>query len=394
MKAPLKVLFLARWYPDRYDPMIGLFVKRHAETAAIFADVAVLYLRAVPEKPKGFLIDQKVENQVTRTIVYYGTQCSFPYPMVKVRAAFLFVIAFFRGYRFVLETWGNPALIHVNVLTRIGLLALYLKIFKKINYVITEHWSRYLPQTGTYKGLFRKIATKLIVSNASAVSTVSINLAKAMQLHGLKSSNYLILPNVVDTELYTLPEQTNNNPLIRIIHVSCFEDKSKNISGILRMLSSLSQLRSDFECIMVGEGIDLQKMKKLAAELNLNPKILQFAGLLENEKLVEMYQSADFMLMFSNYENMPVVISESFSCGIPVVATAVGGIPEYVNAENGLLVKAGDEEALLKSVMYMLDNYRKYNRTAIRNSAIKEFSKNSVMLRLKELYSHATNRIE
>ena len=37
------IIFLARWYPHRYDPMFGLFVQRHAEAAALFNDITVIY---------------------------------------------------------------------------------------------------------------------------------------------------------------------------------------------------------------------------------------------------------------------------------------------------------------------------------------------------------------
>lgn len=386
LKTVQKVLFLARWFPDRYDPMTGLFIKRHAEVAAGFADVAVLYLRAAPEKERSFCIDQVVENDVNTVIVYYGTKSESPIFPAKLLASFLFVVAFIKGYRFLLETWGRPAIIHVNVLTRLGIFALWLRIFSGIRYVITEHWSRYLPITGTYTGFFRKFFTKIIVVNAEAVSTVSQNLAKAMQSHGLNNKSYMVLPNVVDTDSYLPNPQRQKNKKIRFVHISCFEDRSKNISGLLNVISKLSALRNDFECLMVGEGLDLDRMTVLAAELGLTENQVVFTGLLENEKLIEAYQNSCFMVMFSNYENMPVVISESFSCGLPVVATSVGGIPEYVNETNGRLVAAADEAALLNAIVYMLDHYTEFNNERIRQNAVSSFGKQAVAEKLQELY--------
>ena len=385
---PPKILFLARWYPDRYDPMMGLFIKRHAEVVAGFTDVAVLYLRAAPDKPFGYLIDQKVENKVVTTIVYYGTNRARHPFLAKMMVGFMFVIAFSKGYRFILETWYKPEIIHVNVLTRLGLFALWLRWFQGIKYVITEHWSRYLAITGTYKGLFRKRFTKMVVRHAEAVSTVSENLAKAMQSHGLHNKHYMVLPNVVDADEYTLKSTTSLGGKKRFIHISCFEDRSKNISGLLRAISKLVKLRNDFECIMVGEGIDLEKMKSLAKELGLDNSRVRFTGLLENQNLVDVYQSAEFMVMFSNFENMPVVISESFSCGLPVVATAVGGIQEYINPGNGRLVAAGDETALLDAIYYMLDHSSDFDRNQIRQNAIEIFSKQAVAKKLQEFYSY------
>ena len=387
LKTASKILFLARWYPDRYDPMTGLFIKRHAEVAAGCADVAVLYLRSAPDKPFGFLIEQKIENGVLTNEVYFGTKNCLPLFIAKVVSGFMFLAAFVKGYRFILETWGRPDIIHVNVLTRLGVFALWLRWFRGIKFVVTEHWSRYLPVTGTYKGVFRKLITKLVVRQASAISTVSENLAKAMRSHGLFNTHYMVLPNVVDTEVYVpLPSKMHNEKK-RFIHISCFEDRSKNISGLLRTISKLALLRNDFECIMVGEGIDLEKMKDLAADLGLNDTLVRFTGLLENENLVDAYQNADFMVMFSNYENMPVVISESLSCGIPVLATSVGGIPEYINRDNGRLVAAGDETALLEALSFMLDHYDTFDKKAIRQNSIRYFSKPAVAEKLQELYS-------
>jgi glycosyltransferase involved in cell wall biosynthesis len=139
---------------------------------------------------------------------------------------------------------------------------------------------------------------------------------------------------------------------------------------------------------MVGEGIDLEKMKSLAAELGLESTRVMFTGLLENQELVDAYQSAEFMVMFSNFENMPVVISESLSCGLPVVATAVGGIPEYINPGNGRLVAAGDEAALLDAINFMLDHNSDFDRNQIRQKAVEIFSKQAVADKLKEFYNY------
>lgn len=368
--------------------MMGLFIKRHAEVATEFADVAVLYLRAAPEKSFGFEVDQKVEKNVNTTVVYYGTKKNLPRFVAKGIAGLLFVLAFIKGYKFLQKAWGKPDIIHVNVLTRLGFFALWLSKFYGIKYVITEHWSRYLPITGTYKGLLRKVISKIIVRNAAAVSTVSRNLATAMQSHGLVNENYLVLPNVVDTNAYIPPLIPSNRLKKRFMHISCFEDKSKNISGLLRTICKLSKLRNDFECIMVGEGVDLEKIKSLAIQLGADESLVRFTGLLENEILVKAYQSSDFMVMFSNYENMPVVISESLACGLPVVATCVGGIPEYINKENGKLVAACNEDALLEAINFMLDHSSDFDKQRVRQNAVAIFGVQAVATQLQKLYSY------
>ena len=392
MKTSPSILFLARWYPDRYDPMPGLFIKRHAEVVAEFAQVAVLYLRAAPENKPGIEISKSVENGVYTVKVYYGTKTILPSILSKPLAGLLFTIAFLKGYAFLQKDWHKPDIVHVNVLTRLGVFALWLKLVYGINYVITEHWSRYLPITGTYRGIVRKFLTRIVVRHASAVSTVSRNLAQAMQQHGLQNKHYMLLPNVVDTVEYSPSAERIDTGLKKFIHISCFEDRSKNISGLLRTLARLRDLRSDFKCSLVGEGMDLERMKLLANELNLSPSRVKFTGLLENQDVVSAYRDASFMVMFSNYENMPVVISEALACGLPVVATAVGGIPEFVNTDNGRLVAARDEDALLEAICFMLDHCHEFDKEKIRQDAVHIFGKPALALKLKELYSFANSR--
>ncbi len=90
------------------------------------------------------------------------------------------------------------------------------------------------------------------------------------------------------------------------------------------MIALLYQKRQDFELVLVGDGIDFEMIKSYAHELKLEDKVVTFTGVLTGKALVEEYQKSNFSVLFSNYENIPVVISESFACGKPFVSTNVG----------------------------------------------------------------------
>jgi glycosyltransferase involved in cell wall biosynthesis len=280
----------------------------------------------------------------------------------------------------------KPDIIHVHVLTRLGIIALLYKLITGIPYLITEHWSRYLPTVGTYRGFWRKLATRIVVKNAGAITTVTKNLSDAMQSHRLNNKNYQVIQNVVDTELFHPAELSIQGIKKRFIHISCFEDRSKNISGLLRSLALLHITRNDFECQMIGEGMDLERMKKLADELGIHQKIVFFSGLLEGETLALAMREASFLVLFSNYENMPVVINEAFASGIPVVATRVGGIAEHVDETKGILVEAGDEKGMAKSLSQMLDTCEAYDKSLIRNYALEHFSKKAIAEQFISIY--------
>jgi glycosyltransferase involved in cell wall biosynthesis len=384
----INVLYLSRWYPNKYDPMPGLFIQRHAEAAGLYCNVAVVYVHALDDKnKKKYEIVSRVINGIPTVEVYYRN-CHSGVPLLsRLVKIWRFYWANILGIRRVKRFQDNFDLIHVHILSRLGLIALYYKCFKNTNYIISEHWSRYLKATAGFNGLLRILLTKLIVKNAAAVTTVTENLAKAMKSYKLKNDNYIVLANVLSPDFVNIKkdnisEKTKKN----IVHVSCFEDKSKNINGILRVVKKLADVRDDFHIEMVGDGMDFERMKNYAKSLGIPSKNLSFSGLLEGKELVAEMAKAALLLIFSNYENFPVVINESFSLGVPVITTRVGGIPEYVNEENGILLNAGDEEELFKKLNMFLENKYSFDTEKIKEKAIFDFSMENVGKKLLEIY--------
>ena len=138
---------------------------------------------------------------------------------------------------------------------------------------------------------------------------------------------------------------------------------------------------------MVGEGIHLNDLVIYAKVLNIEGKFVFFHGLKENDELAKMMADAAFQVMFSRFENLPVVILESFACGVPVLSTDVGGISEHMNDYLGLLIKSEDEDILLEKISFMLDNYNKFDKMKIRDYAMKHFSKEVIGERLAGVYN-------
>lgn len=380
----LHILFLPRWYPNRYDPMPGLFIRRHAEAASKHVHISVVYVHPCSEKIDGYQTVQTFEPQLHTVQVYY-TQSD-----VKPLNLWKFFIANYKGLRLIRQRSGLPDLIHVHVLTRLAIIALWMKFYYGIPYIVTEHWSRYIKVRDEFGGFWRKLFTRWVVEKAAMVTTVTHNLAAAMQSHGLRNNDYRILPNVVDTNKFCITDKKPDS-VKRLIHVSCFEDRSKNISGLLRALKKLSDFRQDFECIMIGDGMDFDAMRSLSKALDLDG-IVHFTGLLEGQKLAQMLSSGHFLVLFSNYENLPVVIPEALACGLPVVASKVGGIAEVIGEENGILVEPGNETELTASMNTMLNQHMKYNPDKLRRTVVEKNSPEQVGKLLFSWYSELLTR--
>ena len=346
---------MARWYPHKYDPMFGLFVQRHAEAAALFNEVTVVYVHPDEHASKQYDIEHTQEHGVDTIRIYYKK-------VGRLRSAWRYYRACLKG----LQLAGKADLIHVHVLTRMGLVAYRQKLLHGTPYMITEHWSRYLPGND-YSGWLRKRLTQLVVKNASMVTTVSEILAKAMQSHGLRHPHYEILPNVVDTHLFKPIPHHNEMP--KIVHVSCFEDKSKNISGLLGALQIMKDRGDAYQAVLIGEGMDLEAMQRRANDLGLNDCV-RFTGLLQGQDLVEELATGDFFVLPSHYETGGIVLLEAMACGLPVLATKVGALPEIVNESNGILVQPDDTEALAEAMERLCHTYNNYKPEELRNQVV------------------------
>ena len=373
----MKVVFLARWYPHKYDPMFGLFVQRHAEAAALHHDISVIYVHPDENAKNHYDIERSKENGVDAIRIYYKKQG-------RICSAWRYFRACVKG----LKMAGKTDLIHVHVLTRMGFIAHWQKYLNGTPYIITEHWSRYLPGN-EFNGILRKWWTKRIVRRAAMVTTASQVLAEAMQSHGLKNRHYELLPNVVDTNLFKPIPHHNETP--KIVHVSCFEDKSKNISGLLEALKMMKNKGVAYQAVLIGEGMDLEVMKQKAIRMDLTDRV-HFTGLLQGQDLVNELATGDFFVLPSHYETGGIVLLEAMACGLPVVATNVGALPEIVNEQNGILVPAGDVKVLAEAMEQCCHSYNNYKAEALRSRVVERYSKEKVGALLNDWYQQVASR--
>ena len=101
-------------------------------------------------------------------------------------------------------------------------------------------------------------------------------------------------------------------------------------------------------------------------------------------------QQSSALLMFSRYENQPCVILEALCCGLPVIATKVGGIPEIINESNGILVEPGNEIQLLNACLMLMKNNDRFNGMAISQQSRELFSYGAVGKQFADLYKKYT----
>ena len=115
---------------------------------------------------------------------------------------------------------------------------------------------------------------------------------------------------------------------------------------------------------VAGDGPDRLALERRARELGLDGRA-RFLGSVPRESVLRLFRAADASVLSSSWENFPHTVVEALAVGTPVIATAVGGVPEVVrDGENGLLVPPGDPEALAAAIRRFFGDHELRRRLA------------------------------
>jgi glycosyltransferase involved in cell wall biosynthesis len=370
----LHILFLSGWYPSKEFPTNGDFIQRHAEALSTKHQMSVVHI--VSTKNNSILgIDKKKTNSLNTYLGYVK------YTDNQFLKFFRFIKMFYK----IKKEIGSYDLIHLNILYPFGIIALIQKVLKSKPYIISEHWTGYhKPQIDTISSI-EKHLSKIIAKKATFLCPVSNHLAISMRSFGL-NGKYKSIPNVVDTSLF-IPKESKHNHF-NIIHISSLKDDHKNITGMLNAAKLLEVTIPNFTWTFIGgNGKEYQKTIQ---ELDFSSAKIEFIDHLEHPKMISYLQQANLFVLFSNYENLPCVILESFSCGVPVISTNVGGIEEYFPQEFGMFVPKNDAKVLAEKICYIYQNPIK-KQEEMHRYARRHFSKEYIANQYSNIYYKTLN---
>ena len=376
-----KILWLCSWYPSKMDPFNGDFIQRHARAAALFNDIHVIHVTYdYPNDVENSGQELNSIGQLSEQIVYFKKKKSLK---AKLTNQLRWLANYKKAIRNYIIKNGKPDLVHLHVPMKAGVLALWMKKSYKISYIVTEHWGIYnhiVEDKYASKSVAFKKYTKKIFERASKFISVSDYLAKGVNRQICKK-DYVVIPNAVDTDLFYYKEKEAS--AFRFIHVSNMVPL-KNAEGILRSFKNFIQQNINAELIMVGD-IGPQ-IRDYAQTLSFPAGAIKFLGEIPYTQVAAEMQKADCLLLFSNIENSPCVIGEALCCGLPVITTNVGGIPELTSESNSLLIESKDEDALTQAMHEMVGGINNYNRKKIAENAISKFSYSVIGKQINTVY--------
>ena len=216
--------------------------------------------------------------------------------------------------------------------------------------VHTVHNVAHEEAEGRLQKIINTVYFRLGWSVPAALSPVVLD--TVVSFYGLKEEQVPMIYNGIDLGKCCPKEDYSIAEPACLLHIGRFNEQ-KNHAGILKAFSLVVNRYPNCCLQLIGDGDLQEKMKDYAQELGIRDKV-SFLGSQSN--VYPFLQQADIFLMPSRFEGMPMTIIEAMGTGLPVVASAVGGVPDMIdNRESGILVPC-EPEAVADAVCQLLEN--------------------------------------
>ena len=267
-----------------------------------------------------------------------------------------------RAYRFLRDKFHRYDIVHDNQSLSYGLWAMK----KSVPTIATIHHPITVDRDIAIKAspaLWKKMKYMRWYSFVGMQKRVSRNLSRIITVSEcakndisrefkIPAERFRIVPNGINTDLfYPIPEMEREKD--RIIVTNSADTPLKGLSYLLRAVDQISRNRT-VKLTVVGSPKKKGSIKKLISELDMG-KLVTFTGRIDNGEFVRQYAKATVAVVPSMYEGFGLPAGEAMACGLPVISTTGGALPEVVG-DAGILVPPGDPNALAKAIRGLLDN--------------------------------------
>ena len=309
------------------------------------------------------VLTSKVKGQIEhpakgiRVFPYSGLKLAegfgVPYPILTVKA-----------YKQFAQVIRNCDLVHAHghVYMSSYLAGKLAKKYKK-PFIVTQHntWIDYKSWLNTMENMNDQTIGKSVLKHADRILTVSKETMKYVLRLGADKAKTSVMYNGVDTNCFYSTKKGESReklglPKNRKIIFSARRLVYKNgLDTLIESAALVARDNPDILFVVAGKGPSKQLIEDHIKELGIE-KNTKLTGFVPDELLPVYYNAADyFVLPSASGEGLPLVLFEAMACGLPVIATAVGGTPEIVeHMKNGVLVPPMNPEAMAEALSKML----------------------------------------
>ena len=241
---------------------------------------------------------------------------------------------------------------------------------KKKPFVVTYHgdgqwiWGDFIKRMSVY--FYQKYLLDKILARADVIISPSEYFIDESRVLGKYRDKIIVIPNGVNVDEFDFGHSKKECrerlalPLDdEIILFLGTLSPHKGPDVLLRAMPKIIKEVPDAKLVFVGSGGMREELERLSKKLGIE-KNVKFVGFVEERMKPFYYKAADVFCLPSvmKHESFGIVNLEAMACGVPIVASKIGGVPDVVkDGKNGLLIPPRNSEALADAIIYLLENY-------------------------------------
>ena len=358
----LKALVLTNLFPNPQEPLRGIFVYQLVENLKNHCDLMIV--SPLPWFPKVPSLQRSGEwskfSQIPQMATMNGLRIYYPkFPVIPkvgfVQSLFLF-LRIFHTIRS-LHAEEQFDLVNAHWIFPDGVAAAWLCRILGLPLMLTAHGC----DINAYTKLpMRRLQILSAIRSAQLTVVVSRQQKELIEKLGIRPSKMSIVQNGVDLDLLNVKDQRECRRLLHLDtekKIILFIGQHVEVKGFTYLISAVKRLASkginNFKVIAIGEGPLKKTLWAEVQESELEQHI-EFVGAKKYTEIPFWLGASDLLCLPSHREGCPCVVLEALACGRPVVASKVGGIPDIINHDNGILIEPGNSESLSDGLMKAL----------------------------------------
>ncbi len=346
----MNVLVLSHMYPDNHNPQFGIFIRREVEALTKYCRLNVVSPRPwIPGNgryvPAGNTKDYKV---------YYPFYFPLPGALFNPLKGWWFFLFMVRTVLCIRKKFTFD-IIHAHRVYPDGFAAVLLGKLMKKPVVISARGSDINVLACNF--IIRRLI-KYAFIHAQKIITVSKTLAEKIVATGIPEEKVYLMPKGVDTEMfYPQDRQKMRNMLsipqdkVVVLYMGNLVAVKNPLAVVEAAVALTLQERESLHFIMVGDGGLRKRIEQIIKEKGLVDSF-SLIGRVDPSQVGYWMNAADVLVLPSLNEGMPNVLYEAMACGLPVIASNVGGVPEIIEEGiTGFLVDVSDLQELKNRIL-------------------------------------------
>jgi L-malate glycosyltransferase len=373
----MNVMIVARGYPSNKYKMNGIFEFDQAK-ALSKSGVNVLFVAADTRSIRrwrkwGFERKEIAGIKILVLNLPVGRIPRKVHDIIKTLAVKIL-------YNKAIKEYGEPDLIHTHFINN-GYATLRALESTSIPIILTEHYSAmglenlepYYQHLGDYS--YHRFDRVIAVSNFLATN-----------IKDKFNVEVDVVPNMVDLSVFDSIKDQNSHQQkgFRFISVGRLHP-IKNMNLLIKSFHQVFYNDKNVSLVILGEGSQRKMLEKEIADFNLESQII-LMGLVDRETIAKQMASSDCFVLASKSETFGVAFIEALSMGLPVIATRNGGVEDFIDEENGVLIPVDDQQGLENALLYMYNQSHNYDSQLIAKRIRESYSEKIVIENLMKIY--------